>query len=230
MKKIIFLIFSLMINISIVYASAGTLEKNSIVKCNETYGYHSKDKHYHKAILKNDIWYARGKNLGIANPCLNDNKEDKIMVTFYKCVDGDTAKFKLNEEIIKVRFLAIDTPETKHPTKKEEPYGKEASNFTCNSLKKANKIAIEYDPNSEKYDKYDRHLGWIFVDDKLLQRLIIKEGLAKVDYLYDDYKYTNILLKEEKNAKENKIGIWSGTNPNDNILNQIINFIKKIFA
>ena len=72
---------------------------------------------------------------------------EKITVTLSKCVDGDTAKFQLNDEIITARFLAIDTPETKHPTKGEEPWGKEASNFTCNSLKKAmmvvtNKINI----------------------------------------------------------------------------------------
>ena len=62
-------------------------------------------------------------------------------VKLIKCVDGDTAKFVFeNKKEYTVRFLAIDTPEVKHPKVKEELFGKEASSFTCNSLKKANKI------------------------------------------------------------------------------------------
>ena len=69
---------------------------------------------------------------------------EKEEVLFDSCVDGDTAKFIIDCEVQTVRFLAIDTPETVHPTKGKEPYGKEASDFTCNSLKKAKKIAQKY--------------------------------------------------------------------------------------
>ena len=132
---------------------------------------------------------------------------EKETVEFSSCVDGDTAKFKLNNEIIKIRFLAIDTPETKHPTKGEEPYGKEASDFTCNKIKNAKKIEIEYDENCDKKDRYDRVLAWVFVDDSLLQSEIVKNGLAEVAYLYGDYKYTSLLNDNEEYAKANKLGI-----------------------
>lgn len=130
---------------------------------------------------------------------------EKIEVTLNKCVDGDTAWFNLNNEIIKVRFLAIDTPES---TNKIEPYGKEASAYTCTMLKGANKIELEYDEFANK-DKYNRTLAWVFVDDNLLQDLIIKKGLANVAYLYDDYKYTSTLQISEQIAKEKQIGIWN---------------------
>lgn len=141
-------------------------------------------------------------------PCLV-NAEQKVNVTLSKCVDGDTAKFMLKNEEITVRFLAIDTPETKHPTKGEEPYGKEASDFTCNALKSAKTIILEYDDGSDLYDKYNRHLAWVYADGVLLQESLIKNGLAKVAYLYGDYTYTKQLQNVEKVAKENKIGIWS---------------------
>ena len=140
---------------------------------------------------------------------LINNVNAKEVVTLSKCVDGDTAWFYLNNEEIKTRFLAIDTPES---TNKIEEYGKEASEFTCNKLKNAKKIEIEYDENSDKLDKYDRHLVWVFVDEELLQNLIIKEGLAKVDYLYGDYKYTSILQNSQIEAENNKLNIWSDTN------------------
>lgn len=140
----------------------------------------------------------------------------KVPVILSKCVDGDTAKFELDQEVITARFLAIDTPETKHPQKGEEPWGKEASNFTCDSLKRAKKIELEYDSNSEKVDKYDRHLVWVFVDDELLQDHIIKQGYAEVAYLYGDYKYTPLLQDHEAIAKKEKLGIW-GDKPSEKI-------------
>ena len=137
--------------------------------------------------------------------CFIGKANAKEIVTLDKCVDGDTAWLNLNNERIKVRFLAIDTPES---TTEKEAFGIEASNFTCNHLKMAKKIEIEYDENSEKLDKYDRHLVWVFIDGELLQEKLIENGYAEVKYLYDDYKYTNTLLEKEKIAKDKNLNIW----------------------
>lgn len=145
--------------------------------------------------------------IGICFFIPNYNAEE-IQVTFSKCIDGDTAEFIYQEEKLKTRFLAIDTPETVHPKKKAEPFGKEASNYTCDKIKNAKEIILEFDDNSEKKDKYDRYLAWIFVDNSLLQKELIAKGFAKVDYLYGDYKYTEELQKEEKQAKKEQVGIW----------------------
>lgn len=159
----------------------------------------------------------------------------KNEVLFSDCVDGDTAKFILDNEEITVRFLAIDTPETKHPTKEVEIFGKDASEFTCNSLKNARKIELEYDENSDLKDKYERYLAWIWIDNKLLQNEIISEGLASVAYIYDDYKYVDLLESTQDEAKSNKKGIWSESS-NDDILNNenihliIIGFIVIILS
>lgn len=134
----------------------------------------------------------------------------KYEVTLNKCVDGDTAKFTLeNGEVYSTRFLAIDTPETVHPTKGVEPYGKEASEYTCNKLTNAKKIELEYDKAAGQKDKYDRLLAWVYVDGSLLQVNLIREGLAEVAYLYGDYKYVSLLQDEETIAKINKVGKWS---------------------
>ncbi len=138
--------------------------------------------------------------------------EEKIQVTLNKCVDGDTAWFNLNDEKIKTRFLAIDTPES---TNKVEAYGKEASEYTCSLLENAKKIEIEYDVNSDKVDKYERHLVWVFVDGNLLQKQIIENGFAEVAYLYGDYKYTEELQQAEKVAKQNHVGMWNNDEKND---------------
>lgn len=135
----------------------------------------------------------------------NINAYQREEVTLNKCVDGDTAWFNLNDEVIKTRFLAINTPES---TNKTEEYGKEASEFTCELLEDSTKIEIEYDENSDKLDKYDRHLVWIFVDNELLQQKLVENGLAEIKYVYGDYKYLDILNESLMIAKKNKINMW----------------------
>ena len=185
------------------------------------YGYHkqNKVKHYHQVewdeeekkwqIIKSAVCYD--ENFNIIN-AIDDSNASKIEVKYSKSVDGDTAKFELNGEEITVRFLGIDTPETIHPTKGEEPFGKEASNYTKQKLENADKIEIEYDQNASKTDKYERALVWVWVDDTLIQEELIKNGLARTYMLQDNYKYAWILQEDEEKAKEEKVGIWSEEN------------------
>lgn len=140
---------------------------------------------------------------------INLNVYAREEVIFSKCVDGDTIKIELDGKIRTVRMLAVDTPESVHPTKGVEYYGKEASNFTCETFTNAKKIEIEYDNNSDKEDKYDRLLVWIFVDDKLFQDMLIQGGYAEVAYLYGDYKYTSLLQDHQAVVETKKIGIWN---------------------
>ena len=139
----------------------------------------------------------------------------KETVKFSDCVDGDTIKIIKNEKEYTVRMLAVDTPESVHPTKGVEYYGKEASEYTCNTVKNAKKIELEYDENSDKEDKYGRLLAWVFVDNTLLQELLVENGYAKIAYLYDDYKYTKELEKKQETASIKNIGIWDEVSANN---------------
>lgn len=172
---------------------------------------------------------------------------ERVSVKFEACVDGDTIKVILDDKKTTVRFLAIDTPETVHPIKGEQPFGKEASNYTCDKVKNAKKLEIEYDEGSTKTDKYNRALGWVFIDDTLLQKDLVSLGYAKVAYLYGDYKYTENLKKEESIAKSKKLGVWSleeeittkkiekttkkvtESETEDSIINELLKDIRKIF-
>ncbi len=199
----------------------GYNEKNSnaIVQNNgKYYGYHNENgkRHYHQV-----EWNEENQKWKIVNPAVyydenfnriniyNEDEKERIQVTYYASVDGDTAKFKLNDEIITVRFLGINTPETVSTTKGEEPYGKEASSYTKEKLENANKIEIEYDKNASEKDKYDRYLAWIWIDDNLLQEGLVTNGFAETYMLQNNYRYAGVLQLAEEKAKENKIGIWS---------------------
>ena len=125
---------------------------------------------------------------------------------FSKCVDGDTAYFLVNENEIKVRFLAIDTPESVSTNVSEQPFGKEASDYTCNKISNADEIVLEYEKN--KTDKYGRTLAWVWVDGSLLQEELIKNGYGQVAYIYGN---TDSLCKVQKYAINNILNVWSNT-------------------
>lgn len=133
----------------------------------------------------------------------------KEEVKFSKCVDGDTLKVIIEDKEYTVRMLSIDTPESVKANTEVEYYGKESSEYTCKKLTNAKKIELEYDEKSDKFDKYDRLLAWVFVDNKLLQTELVELGYAKVAYLYDDYKYNDILKAKQELASTKNLGIWN---------------------
>lgn len=204
-----------------------------ILHDNKYYGYHNEDgqRHYHQVqwdekkqkwiIIAPAIYYD--ENFNVISKSSNINSE-KIEVTLSDTVDGDTAKFILNEKEITVRFLGIDTPETVKPNTPVQPYGQEASDFTKNKLTNASKIELEFDKNADEKDKYDRYLAWVWIDGELIQNLIIKEGLAKTYMLQDNYMYAGLLQTSEYEAQNSKIGIWSD-DTNFNVNNTTQNVI-----
>ncbi len=128
-------------------------------------------------------------------------------VSLVKCVDGDTAKFKEKGKTYTYRFLAIDTPEL-DKNKKNTYLGRTAADYTCFKLNKARTIKIEYEINTNKEDKYNRKLVYVFVDDELLQKDLVSKGYAEVKYAKKNFKYYDILKAEEEAAKSKNIGIW----------------------
>lgn len=139
---------------------------------------------------------------------VSSTSSDKEIVELIKCVDGDTATFNINGKRKKVRFLGIDTPESVHPYKEVEEYGKDASEYTCNLLKNANIIELSYENDLSKTDKYGRILAWVWADNELVQEKLVSIGYAEVKYIYAKYSKLDNLYKVEEEAKNKKIGIW----------------------
>jgi micrococcal nuclease len=123
-------------------------------------------------------------------------------------VDGDT--IVLND-VQKVRLIGVDTPETKHPNKPVEYFGKEATEFT-KRLCEGKKVRLEYD--WQKTDKYGRTLAYVFVLENgkeiFLNAEIIKRGYgyAYLKYPFKD-EYMRAFREYERQAREEGLGLWA---------------------
>ena len=70
-------------------------------------------------------------------------------------------------------------------------------------------MSIEYDPSHEKVDDYDRVLAYLYADGKLVQEVMVEEGLARVGYENGEELYLNQLEEAEKKADKINVNIWS---------------------
>lgn len=144
--------------------------------------------------------------IGLFIACFRFLSHSKTEAQLLKCIDGDTVHLEINGVDEKVRFLAIDTPEIMNP-EKNEPFGEETAAYTCKALQNAGKITLEFEKNAQR-DQYGRLLAWVFVDERLLQEELVEMGYAQVKYVYDDYRYVNVLKRAQERAKLNQAGIW----------------------
>jgi micrococcal nuclease len=127
-------------------------------------------------------------------------------------VDGDTFDILKDGEEIRVRLLGVDTPETVHPSKPVECFGKEASDFTRLELL-GDWVEIEFDKTQGEYDRYGRILVYVYEDG---EEISFNERLLREGYANRYISNVPILYADEFDealdwARENGIGLWGRT-------------------
>jgi micrococcal nuclease len=120
-----------------------------------------------------------------------------------RVIDGDTIMLDGNE---RVRLIGIDTPETVHPNKPVERFGKEASAFTT-KLVRGKRVRMEYD--WQRTDKYGRTLGYVYLEDgRFVNAEIIKQGFGFA-YVKYPFKYMEEFRGYEREARDAGRGLWT---------------------
>lgn len=132
--------------------------------------------------------------------------------TLYKVldvVDGDTIKVLVSNEVVTLRLIGLDTPETKDPRKPVQCFGENASK-KAKELLSGKFVYLEADPTQGEKDKYNRLLRYVFFEDSTSYNMkMIKDGYAH-EYTYKiPYKYQTEYKNAEKYARENNLGFWS---------------------
>lgn len=125
-------------------------------------------------------------------------------------VDGDTLKVSLDGDVETVRLIGVDTPETVHPSKPVEYFGKEASEF-LKHLVLNRTVLLTKDAETANRDKYGRLLRYVYLDDgSLVNALIIQRGFG---HAYTRFPFTRMeeFRSYERRAREAGEGLWGGS-------------------
>jgi micrococcal nuclease len=127
-----------------------------------------------------------------------------------RCVDGDTAIFTEGGENFSVRFLGINTPES---TAKFEPWGKTASDYTCDKLTNATTIVLQADPASGRLDSYGtRYLGWVWYDGRLLNLELVEQAFSKASGSTDTL-YGSLIFDVNLRVQFSERRVWGEVDP-----------------
>lgn len=129
-----------------------------------------------------------------------------------RVVDGDTIVVRASDETqSRVRLIGIDTPESVHPTKPVECFGKEAST-KLRELIEGKFVRMEYDASQGMFDTYDRMLGYVFLEDgTFVNEIMIAHGYA-YEYTYNKaqpYQYQDAFVHAQEMAQATKQGLWA---------------------
>lgn len=134
---------------------------------------------------------------------------ERVIGTVVAPVDGDTLTVRLHGRRYDIRLIGVDTPETKHPTKRVECGGPEAAAFTAAQFPRGTKVEIVRD--IEARDRFGRLLGYVFRhhDGLFLNRALLEQGLA-VAYPFEP----NTLFSAEFatlafTAQRDGVGMWA---------------------
>lgn len=132
--------------------------------------------------------------------------------TVTKSVDGDTFHATLDNEPgdWTIRMLGIDTPETVHPNKPVECFGKEASKV-LEDLLLGKRIRLESDPQADERDKYDRLLRNVYLEDGTdVNATMVQNGYAHAYLSFPQNSDRKTELRRlEQDAKINERGLWN---------------------
>lgn len=141
------------------------------------------------------------------NLAISHNEMPKIPVSYNHAIDGDTISVKVNNRTKTVRLLLIDTPESKKPNTPVQPYAIEAARYTESFVKTCD-LSIQYDSKG-KTDKYGRDLVYLYCGNTMVNEQLVRQGYARVGYIYQQKDHLDRLLQAERIAKAEKLKIWS---------------------
>jgi micrococcal nuclease len=118
-----------------------------------------------------------------------------------RVIGGDTLALETGED---VRLIGVDTPETKHPKKPVQRFGKEATAFTKRRVE-GKEVRLGYD--QQRKDKYDRALAYVYLaDGTFLNAEIICQGYGFA-YTRFPFQYLEESRRLEREARESRRGL-----------------------
>jgi micrococcal nuclease len=126
-------------------------------------------------------------------------------------VDGDTVRVRISNPpqglgaVETIRLIGVDTPETVHPSRPVEAFGKEASDFTkARLLDQPVRLAFDWDLR----DRYGRLLAYIYTaDGRCFNARLVSEGYGHA-YTRFSFQFMDEFRALEQEARGEKRGLW----------------------
>ncbi len=148
---------------------------------------------------------ACGLDNATSSPPRSTAPGSRADATVTRVVDGDTIHVMLDGVETTIRFIGVDTPETVAPGQPIECYGPEASRFTTARLTGSD-VELEFD--RDLIDPYDRTLAYVWLDGRLFNEALVRQGFAEAKAYPPNVAYQDELDAAESRARADRRGMW----------------------
>ena len=161
-------------------------------------------------------WDNNTRSVYVGKKSISSNTFEEVKVT--RVIDGDTIIVNLNGRNERLRMILVDTPETVHPNKPVQCFGKEASNYTKAQLTDKT-VYLQKDVSDR--DRYSRILRYVWlkrpatneptkaeIEQYMYNAILVKEGYGRIATFPPDIKYVDIFRELDRNARLNNVGMW----------------------
>ena len=128
-----------------------------------------------------------------------------LEVAVIRVVDGDTIHVRLGERVEKVRYIGVNTPELHHPTRGEEPGGREAADVN-RRLVAGQRVRLELDVQAR--DRYGRLLAYVWVGSVMVNAELVRLGYAQVMTIPPNVRHQQRFVALAREAREAGRGLW----------------------
>ena len=122
-----------------------------------------------------------------------------------RVVDGDTIHVRVGERVEKVRYIGVNTPEVHHPSKGEEPGGREA--LTMNRTL-VDRRAVRLETDVQPRDRYGRLLAYVWIGDVMVNAELLRRGYAQVMTVPPNVRHQGLFVKLQRDARDSERGLW----------------------
>jgi len=137
-------------------------------------------------------------------------RAEPIEGTVVRVVDGDTIHVRLADRVEKIRYIGVNTPEIHHPTRGEEPGGREAAEVN-RRIVAGRRVRLELDVRTR--DRYGRLLAYVWVGDLMVNAELVRLGYAQVMTVPPNVKHQERFVKLQREAREASRGLWEHGGP-----------------
>jgi len=140
-------------------------------------------------------------------PAAVASQGDPATVQVVRVIDGDTIQVCcVFGDRVKVRYIGVDTPETYHPMRGVEPYGKKAAEAN-RKLVDGKTVRLHFDV--QQLDRYGRTLAYVYLEDgTFVNAWLVENGYAMVMTVPPNVKYQELFLNLQRGAREAGRGLW----------------------
>jgi len=142
---------------------------------------------------------------------LPGGEREQLAGIVVRVVDGDTVHVRLADRVEKVRYIGIDTPETNHPTRGEEPGGRAA---TAVNGRLVGDQPGRLEPDVQLRDRYGRLLAYVWVTrpdgaELMVNAELVRLGYAQVLTVPPNVRHAELFRKLAAEAREQRRGLWA---------------------